>query len=180
MGDVDLERLSEKAGTKLPTGKTAYPLCKVGERFPFAHTEARGFGLLNIRDPVVRFAAGMEGVAMLERLGIERLQQLGLPIRQTVFATGGAAANDVWLRIRATVTGRVYQLPRWPECAVGAAVVAAMPTMGSFAAAAATMIGFGRTVEPDARLAARYDEQYASFLGALRHHGYLRENSTSG
>ena len=34
-------------------------------------------------------AAGMEGAAFVERLGIERLEQLGLDVGPTVYATGG-------------------------------------------------------------------------------------------
>ena len=169
VGDVNLETLTRAADSRLPTGSIVYPLAKHGERFPFSHPEATGFGFGQIEDPAVRFAAGMEGVAMLERMGIERMEQLGLSIGPTVFATGGASANDTWLKIRAAVTRRVYQVPRWPECAVGAAVLAAMPTLGSFANAAAAIVATGRTVDPDQRLAERYDSQYASFLGSLRH-----------
>ena len=114
----------------------------------------------------------MEGVAFLERLGIERLEQLGLRVGPTMFATGGGAASETWLRIRASVNRRVRMPCReHAECAVGAAVLAAMPHCGSYAAAAAAIIRAGRRVEPDPRLAAAYDEAIRAVVAALRAEG---------
>ena len=87
----------------MPTGRIVYPLVKTGERFPFARPAATGFGLDDIGPDTERFAAGMEGVAMLERLGIERLEGLGLPVGPTVYATGGGVASATWLKIRAAI-----------------------------------------------------------------------------
>ena len=53
---------------------------QTGERFPFASPSAQGFGLDESTCPRQRFAAGMEGVAYLERLGIERFEALGFKI----------------------------------------------------------------------------------------------------
>jgi hypothetical protein len=54
-----------------------------------------------------------------------------------------------------------------------------MPTLGSFADAAAAIVATGKRVEPEQRLVDQYDSQYAAFLGALRERGYLRENTTT-
>lgn len=169
---TDLDALGQEAATRLPTGRTAYPLVKTGERFPFAHPQATGFGLADIPLPAERFAAGLEGVALLERLGIERLEQLGLVIGPTVYATGGGAASATWLRIRASATGRTYAVPQSTECAVGAAVLAAVPHCGRFADAAAALVRPGRQVEPDPHLTGAYAEAYGRFVAALRERGY--------
>ena len=169
----NLERLGREAAARLPTRQIVYPLVKTGERFPFACTMAAGFGLDEIDDPTVRFAAGMEGTAFLERLGIERLEQLGLRTGATVYATGGAVAGETWLRVRAAVSGRTYSVPRYPQCAVGAAVLAAMPHVGSCREAVAALVRPGRTVEPEPRLAAAYVEMLERFRAAMQERGWL-------
>ncbi len=68
---ADLNQLGGQAAALLPTRRLVYPLATIGERFPFAVPTARGFGLADIASPAERFAAGMEGTAQIERLGIE-------------------------------------------------------------------------------------------------------------
>lgn len=170
----DLDSLGRRAAERLPSGHIAYPLVKTGERFPFACSTATGFGLGGIVDPAERFAAGMEGVAFIERLGIERLEQLGLVVGPTVYATGGGAAGRTWLRIRAAVNGRRYCTPRYPQCAVGAAVLAAMPHCGGCAPAVSALVRPGTTVEPEAALISAYAQPWARFYEALRERRYLR------
>lgn len=170
--DADLDALGREAAQHLPTGRWVYPLVKTGERFPFARPEARGFGLEAIESPAARFAAGMEGTAFLERLGIRRLEQLGLSIGPTIFATGGGTASQTWLRIRAAVNRRTYAVPELAECAVGAAVLAALPHFGNYAAAAAAIVRAGHAVEPDLPLAEAYEEPFARFVEALHERGY--------
>jgi sugar (pentulose or hexulose) kinase len=169
----DLERLGREAAARLPTRQTVYPLVKTGERFPFARATAAGFGWEQIDDPVARFAAGMEGTAFLERLGIDRLEHVGLRIGPTVYATGGAVAGETWLRIRAAISGRTFSVPQYPQCAVGAAVLAAMPHLGGCREAVAALVRAGRMVEPEPRLAATYSEPLERFRTALRERGWL-------
>jgi len=170
---ADLTALGRAALRHLPTGRNVYPLVKTGERFPFACPTAKGFGLAEIEEDALRFAAGMEAVAFLERLGIQRLADLGLTVGPVVFATGGAVAGESWSKIRATVNRRSYRLPQQPECAVGAAILAAMPHLGSCHAAVNALVRSGQCVDPDERLADLYDEQYGRFVAGLRERGYL-------
>jgi sugar (pentulose or hexulose) kinase len=170
---ANLDDLGRDAAGALPTGRVVYPLVKTGERFPFARPAATGFGLSEISSSAQLFAAGMEGVALLERLGIERLEGLGLPIGPTVYATGGGVASQTWLKIRAAVNRRNYSIPAEPECAVGAAVLAATPHLGGCQEAVATLVHAGATIEPDSALADAYDDQYAQFQTALTQRGYL-------
>jgi len=110
---------------------------------------------------------------MIERLGVERFQSLGLRIGPTIYATGGAVAGEAWLRVRASVMRRTYAVPEQPECAVGAAVLAAAAYFGDFARAARMLVRIGRRVEPDARLADAYDEEFMKFQAELTRRGYL-------
>jgi len=171
--DADLVELGRNASELLPTCRAAYPLVKTGERFPFACETATGFGLDEIDEPVTRFAAGMEGVALLERLGIQRFERLGLKIGPAVYATGGGTASQTWLKIRASSNRRTYSVPMRPECAVGAAVLAAMPHFGSCEDASRAIVRAGHRVDPDERLAGAYDEQFERFCAALSERGYV-------
>lgn len=170
---ADLEQLGCDAAGLIPTGRLVYPLIQTGERFPFAHAAAVGFGCDDITSPAEQFAAGMEGVAFLERLGIGRLSALGLTANATVYVTGGSVASDAWLRIRACVNRRVYAVPEQPECAVGAAILAAAAYLGDCRQAIGRIVRLARKIEPQEQLAAAYDEQFERFCEALRARGYL-------
>ena len=176
--DADLETLGRQAASRIPTGRIVYPLVKLGERFPFACPAARGFGLEEIADNVQQFAAGMEAVAFIERLGIQRLADLGLVVGSNVYATGGAVASEVWLRIRAAVNRRTYHVPHHPQCAVGAAVLAARPHMAGCREAAEALVRPGRTIAPDLRLADAYELQFQRFAAALQERGYIEAPET--
>lgn len=168
----ELEALGRDALDLIPTGHIVYPLQQTGERFPFASPTAAGFGWEHAAAPAAQFAAGMEGVAFLERMGIERLSTLGLIANQTVYATGGSVASATWLRIRASVNRRVYAVPEQPECAIGAAILAATAQIGDCRQSIERMVRLGRRVEPSERQAAVYDEQFGRFCEALRQRGY--------
>jgi sugar (pentulose or hexulose) kinase len=173
---ADLNELGQQVLARLPSDAIAYPLVKVGERFPISWPTARGFGLDTLADPVLRFAAGMEGVAYLERMGIERFEQLGLPIGATIYSTGGGVASEAWLRIRASVSRRALAVPTHAGCCVGAAVLAAMPTLGSCAAATTQLVRLGRTVEPVPEWSDRYERQYQRFREMLVTHSTGRSD----
>ncbi len=170
---ADINRLAQKAAALLPTCHCVYPLVKAGERFPFLCAAARGFGFENIERETEKFAAGMEGVAYLERMGIERFVELGFPSAETIYATGRAVAGQTWLRIRASVTGRRYAVPENPECAVGAAVLAAAPRLGGVEESAKRLVRIARTVAPEPHLVSQYEERYREFREELRRRGFL-------
>ncbi len=170
---TDLDALGREAAALLPTKHAVYPLTKEGERFPFACPQARGFGLDRIECDPERFAAGMEAVAYLERLGIERFAALGFPIANTIYATGGAVAGQTWLRIRASVNRREYVVPEHPDCAIGAAILAATAHIGDCREAIRRLVRVSRRVEPDERLVHAYDDGMERFRGELKRRGYL-------
>jgi xylulokinase len=171
---ADVERYSARALDHSPTDLLLYPLCGRGERFPFAAPEAEGFLVGEPAGGAERFAAALEGVAFLERLSYETLADLGADIGDTIAATGGGAASDPWLQIRADTMGRRLQRPDSTESAVGAAIVAAtMEDYETLSQAARAMVRVDRTVEPRREAMARYSELYGAFLEELVARGYL-------
>jgi D-ribulokinase len=173
-GGTNLVALGQQAKAWLPGGPIVYPLVKTGERFPFACRQATGFGLEAIDNRARRLAAGMEAVAYLERMGIGRMEQLGLAIGPTLYATGGGVASETWLKIRASVMERTYSVPRHPACAVGAAVLAALPYVGDYRRTAQALVHAGHQVEPDLAWSRIYHDYFERFQAALSERGYLR------
>ncbi len=158
------DALASQARTLVPTGSTAYPLFAMGERFPIARADFMG-GLPQFNHADPRFYAGLlEGVAFVERLGLERLMQLNMPVGDQVFVVGGATRSELWLQIRASILRRVLLLPAEVQPASGAAILAAAGyQQTSVAAAAHQLVHLKRRVEPVADWVPRYQELYQQF-----------------
>ncbi|MCS7061171.1 MAG: FGGY family carbohydrate kinase [Anaerolineae bacterium] len=171
----DLSTLDAAADQRVPTALIRYPLARTGERFPFIHPEAIGFidGETESTDAIDRFAAGLEGTALLERLSYDTLQDIGASVGASIHTTGGGSRSVVWLKIRASALGRTLIRPRVSETAMGAALLAAGGAWhGSLSTAARQMVKPDAVVEPDERLARAYQARYEGFKSALRQRGY--------
>jgi xylulokinase len=121
----DLAALDQRVADTV-AGYRRYPISVAGERFPVTD---RSLPPLTDGEPLTRldaYRALLEGVAFVERLGLERLQQLGVTPRHHVIA-GGATASLVWNRIRATVLAPLVpvSVARSASSSVGAAILAA-------------------------------------------------------
>ena len=172
-GGRDLAALDEAAQRSLPVEILAYPSCVRGERFPFRSEDASGFVDPAVDDPATAFAAKLQGTALLERLAYEVLDR-SAPSSGDVFATGGGSASDVWLQLRADVTGRTYHRPACPESAFGSAVLAHAGALGrDLWETSRDMVRIARTFRPRPSLHARYTEYYRRFVALLEHRGYL-------
>ncbi|MCH6163528.1 FGGY-family carbohydrate kinase [Streptomyces marispadix] len=170
----DLAALDQAADANGPARVCCYPLTRRGERFPFDRSDAEGFWTGRPRDRVEEHRALLEGVAFTERLALTVLARAGDFGAGPLRAVGGASRSDVWLRIRATVTGRPVWVPEHPSSSFGAAVLAAAATVhGSLADAVAAMVRPGRTADPDDRQREALESSYGRFLAALRERGYL-------
>lgn len=105
-----------------------YPLISSGERFP--HNDASWPPVLNPRpqDDSVFLHCLLEGMAMIESLGYQRLSELGAPRMLSMRTVGGGAVNPVWSAIRqrclsdSLSTG--FEPPLSTEAAVGVALLA--------------------------------------------------------
>ncbi|MCS5721008.1 FGGY family carbohydrate kinase, partial [Herbiconiux sp. CPCC 203406] len=97
-----------------PASSVSYPLAGPGERFPVADHSFEGFavpfdgstGPGSRPDSVAaRVRAVYEGVAFVERFGLERLAALGVE-QQRHHLAGGASASGLWNLLRASALGR--------------------------------------------------------------------------
>ncbi|MER6140692.1 FGGY family carbohydrate kinase [Streptomyces sparsogenes] len=169
-----LPALDRAAAARGPASVVAYPLRREGERFPFVSGEARGFLLGTPADEADRHRAELEGVAFLERLAIERVRELGVPVEGPLWAAGGGSRSPLWTRIRATALGMPLRVADHAETAFGAALLAASGTLHpDLAAAASAMVRTGRDIEPDETERAALDESYTAFTAALRERGWI-------
>ena len=176
---ADLAVLDRAAAELLPLAELAYPLQRRGERFPFLAPAAQGFCDAPVGQTSRRFAASLQGVAFVERLAYETLDRVTRgpadPAPGGVFATGGGSASDVWLQLRADVTGRSFHRPHCAESAFGSAVLAAANTLhDGLWSALRRMLRVDRSFEANAERRGDYDELYAAFLARLRELGYWK------
>ncbi|HET6173396.1 MAG TPA: FGGY family carbohydrate kinase [Gaiellales bacterium] len=167
-GGVPYDELLDGAG-RVPAGSdglVALPYF-AGERTPIHDPAARGviagLTLRHGRDHVYR--ALLEASAYGIRHALEAFDEAVGPGRRIV-AVGGGASRELWTQIVSDVTGEAQEVPRVTiGAAYGDALLAAQAA--GLADANATWATHERTVEPDASVAARYDELYEIY-GELR------------
>ncbi|MBN2476457.1 MAG: FGGY-family carbohydrate kinase [Pirellulales bacterium] len=162
------------AETRLPSDCLAYPLVRTGERFPFLSETAEGFAVPPAQEPADRYAACLQGVALVERLGYQTLDRVAGTSGGQVFSTGGGSRSDVWMQCRADATGRMMHRPRCGQSAFGSAVLAAAATYyDGWSEAVGHMVRIQRTFTPDVRRTEPYDGLFERFCDELKQRGYL-------
>lgn len=170
--------LDAAARERGPASCVSYPLRREGERFPFVTGEARGFTLGAPAGEAERHRADLEGVAFLERLALDRVRALGVPVEGPLHAAGGGSRSALWNRIRATALGMPLRVADRAETAFGAALLAAAGSLHpSLDAAAAAMTGGGELVEPVREEKAALDASYARFVAELERRGWLETSA---
>jgi len=120
----DIMRLTSLIDPKVPTGLDYYPLTQAGERFPIADP---GFApRLEPRpaDERTYFQAILEGIAGVEKLGYQRLAQLGASPLTSIRSVGGGAASAPWTAIRLKALGVPAKQPASEHAAMGTARLA--------------------------------------------------------
>lgn len=140
-----------------------------GERSPIWDTRARGafLGLTfgTKRPQLVR--AVMEGTAFALRHNLETAREAGADV-DILHAVGGAAASDVWCRIKADVTGKAVRVPVVSEGTPLGAAICAGVGMGVFAdvkEGVERMVRLDRCFDPEPRAHARYQELFEIYSG---------------
>jgi len=172
---ADLQAMDAAAESLLPGAAVAYPLARTGERFPFRSGGAVGFCEPEPASQVERYAAHLQGTALVERLGYEVLDAVAGTTGGEVYGTGGGSRSDVWMQCRADATGRTYHRPSCPESAFGCAVLAAAGTrFGEVWAAVEAMVRVEASFEPRPERRQGYDEAYGRLVEELRTRGYFR------
>jgi sugar (pentulose or hexulose) kinase len=163
----------------------SYPLARPGERFPVVSADFTGFSVAidgtdrADAEPIARLRAVYEGVAFVERLGLERLSALGVE-RGPHYLAGGTATSEVWNRIRATVLGRPVIVSAGAGSARGAAVIAAWAIGSEPLSVVARRFSSARlTVDPASALIEAMEERYRVFLDTLNSRTSSRSNYSS-
>ncbi len=159
----------------LPSPLLVYPLTRKGERFPFAHPHAEFFMVGEKKDELEFYAACLEGVGYVECYGFELLEALGATRIQRVFISGSGSKSAVWRKIRANIIGLPLYLPRFPDAAMGACIMAACPFFGSISKTTQAMVHIVAVEEPQKDLAARYEEKYQHFKEECQKRGYIED-----
>ncbi|MBC9929859.1 FGGY-family carbohydrate kinase [Chitinophaga qingshengii] len=170
---ADLAALNAQALERIPTRQLSWPLLQEGERFPFVSPQARGFAPDGL-STVDQYAAGMEGVAFIERYAYEKIAQLSGEAVQKIYTAGGASNSHTWLTIRSNV----LQLPvirmKHTSGAAGAAMLAASRTWyHHLTEAVSSMAQEDIQVQPTPALSRAYEAQYRRFLELLKEKGYI-------
>lgn len=153
LGEPDLDRLGADAA-QVPPGSGGVLVLPylTGERAPRWRPlrDACVFGLRIDHDRRHVVRAAMEGVALQLRLVADALHDVGGAF-DTVRATGGFVASDLWVRIVAEVLGVDVELPDVHEGAAHGAALLARVALGDLDGldAAASDVPVDRTVEPD-------------------------------
>lgn len=171
----ELARLDGRARAHGPASSACYPLTRTGERFPFVAHDAKGFWTAPASGPVDEYRAVLEGVAFVERLGYERLGQLGAPLAGPLRSAGGGSRSDVWTAIRATVLRVPITRPATANTSFGACILAAAGTLHpTLAGATDAMVHDSHAqVGPVAGEIDRLEESYLSFVDAVAERGWL-------
>ncbi|PXY31141.1 FGGY-family carbohydrate kinase [Prauserella muralis] len=173
-GTPRLAELDEAADRHGPAGVVAYPLCRQGERFPFAAKDARGFVEPAARDEVELHRARLEGVAFVERLALDHLRRLGVPVTGPLLAAGGGSRSPLWNRIRATVTGLELRVSAHAETGYGAALLAAAATApGGLGEVCGRAGNPGALVEPEPAESDALTASYHRFCARLHERGWI-------
>ena len=138
-----------------------------GSGTPTFDTASKGaiLGLTFATDKTELAKAILEGLTFELRLNLDLLKHGGVGIDE-LRAIGGGARSELWLQLKADITGIPVVVPRITEAASwGAALLAGMGA-GRFASAAEAAVAslqLERRFEPNPERAARYEERYALY-----------------
>lgn len=168
-----LDQLNAQAEALIPTGLLAWPLKQEGERYPIMAANARKIEpQVNSKEEL--YAANLEGVAFIEKLAYDIIEDLSTEKVTAVYTAGGGSNSDVWLKIRASVLNVPIHKCKEASGALGAAIMAASQTFyGALSEAAKAMTSVEKTVLPDRNLSEAYTQQYADFKNKLKELNYL-------
>ncbi|QDZ12621.1 FGGY-family carbohydrate kinase [Devosia ginsengisoli] len=165
----------EAAAAARPLPLPAYPLASErGERFPFTAAEAEAFFLEPAMqdDAVDGYHALAVGIAAMERLCFDHVEQLGFPTHGQIAVSGGAVRSRFLTQLRADMLGRELIVPGVAEPALGMAVLAAASQVGLHQAGA-SMVRRGKVVEPSPARQQQCFDRYGALVIALQQRGWL-------
>jgi xylulokinase len=133
------------------------------ENDPDARAVFYGFTLKHGKEHCAR--AIMESIAFLLRKILENMRSSGIAMRE-LRSMGGGARSELWLQIKADVTGLpLIRMEEEETSTLGAAILAAVACgdYPNLEAATAAMVRLGRRFEPDPEAQAVYDRAFALY-----------------
>ncbi len=103
--DEQLEEISRQINPEVESNLFYYPLLRKGERFPIHDPNKEP--LLEPRpiSDCLYLHGLLEGLALIELQGWERMKALGVPTPKRIITLGGGARNPQWRRIRERIVG---------------------------------------------------------------------------
>ncbi|MDR3130827.1 MAG: hypothetical protein LBU18_04705 [Treponema sp.] len=157
---------------KLPRGNDGLLLLDFfqGNRTPYKDSNAKGayYGLTLAHTRFHMYRAILEGVAFGTRNILETIEKGAGAIKE-LRGCGGAARNELWLKIISDVTGKQIVLTENSDCAgiLGGAIIAAVGSgfYKNFESACGAMTKITRVVDPDM---AGHKEYFAFYQRYLR------------
>lgn len=167
--ETNLEKYDEYALNHMPSDTYHLPLVHIGERFPFhSETIKRIDSSDNMYDS---YLAGIEGVAFMERMAYEKLQELlGISIHR-IYTSGGAGKNDVWNRIRSNVLNKEIVASNNRGSSFGAAIIAAGTSYyQNVQEAGSVMTSADQKIISDFNYVEVYEEKYQYFKNMIGRH----------
>lgn len=171
---ADLTAMDRAAESYFPTPLICYPLARKGERFPFIAPDARGFLIGEAVDEPQKFAAGLEGIAMVERLSFDLLKSVGAPLVGPIIINGGSSRSAIWVKLRATILNHALIRPLYSDTCMGAAVLAACGCWyHSLDETVKHLVHMDVIVEPQKSLVEVYEEKFNRFKFSLIKRNYL-------
>ncbi|MEN6364322.1 MAG: FGGY-family carbohydrate kinase [Rectinema sp.] len=143
-----------------------------GERAPLWDPDARGsFVGLTLNHGRAQMArAVVESTAFAMRDVIDTMESLGGHVSE-MRVTGNPARNPVWNQIKADITGRPLEVPRFPHAELMGDLCLALTALGEYpdpAAAAESLVVVERVHEPDISLRALYDNLFGLYRESYR------------
>jgi xylulokinase len=165
---TDAASLTANLGPLAAPGRTLFLPYLGGERTPLNSASIRGafIGLEHATDRTAATRAVLEGVTFAVRDCRDALAATGTRIDR-VLAVGGGSRSDYWLAAIATALNVSVDLPVAGDFggAFGAARLAVMAATGA-GAEIATRPPIQRSIDPDPRLTAAFDQGHARFRAA--------------
>ena len=159
-------RLLDANAAKEPTNILVLPHFS-GSGTPHMDPDSKGaiVGLTLETTPLQIYRSLLEGVTYEMRYNLECMEAAGIQTDR-LRAVGGGANSDLWLQIKADITGRVVERMRVNEAGTLAAAMIAGTAAGiypSYREAADLLIQSGEMFYPNPKWKEVYEENYARY-----------------
>lgn len=113
-----LEELIPQLNLQKPTGLACYPLNQPGERFPIADPNLQPI-IPKTHTDIQLLQALIEGLVSVELQAYRKLESLGAPKLNRLYAVGGGTRNQAWCQLRALTLPATIAKPISQSAAFG-------------------------------------------------------------